>query len=105
MPKAPGDGGQEALRAGLPSSPSLDSRIGPYRRTAAIGFGGMGEVWEGWDERLDRPVALKRIRLDSAGDPVRRERFRREARAVARLSHPAIVQVFDIVESGGGEWI
>src|SRR3954471_20524302 len=64
----------------------------------------MGAVWRAWDERLERWVALKQIRADAA---LRhgRERFRREARAAARLNHPSIVQVYDIVEGGDGDWI
>lgn len=64
----------------------------------------MGSVFLGFDERLDRPVALKRIRA-SADHPRLRERFRREARAVARLRHTSIVQVYDIVETPEGDWI
>ena len=62
----------------------------------------MGAVWRAWDERLDRWVALKQIR---AGAVLRhgRERLRREARALARLSHPAIVHVYDILEGEDGE--
>jgi tetratricopeptide (TPR) repeat protein len=65
----------------------------------------MGEVYAGFDERLDRPVALKRIWSKREEDATARRRFQREARAVARLHHPAIVQVFDWVESGDGDWI
>jgi serine/threonine-protein kinase len=65
----------------------------------------MGEVYAGFDERLDRPVALKRIWSGREGDATARKRFQREARAVARLHHPAIVQVFDWVESADGDWI
>jgi serine/threonine protein kinase len=65
----------------------------------------MGEVYAGFDERLDRPVALKRIWSGREEDANARKRFQREARAVARLHHPAIVQVFDWVESGDGDWI
>jgi Flp pilus assembly protein TadD len=71
-------------------------RVGPYLLRRRIGAGGMGEVWEGWDERLRRPVAIKR--LDRDGDPVSRERLLREARTVAALSHPGIVAIHDIVE-------
>jgi serine/threonine-protein kinase len=71
-------------------------RVGPYLLRHRIGAGGMGEVWEGWDERLRRPVAIKR--LDRDGDPVSRERLLREARTVAALSHPGIVAIHDIVE-------
>jgi serine/threonine-protein kinase len=65
----------------------------------------MGEVYAGFDERLDRPVALKRIRADPEEGGTARLRFQREARSVARLHHPAIVQVYDWVESGDGGWI
>ena len=78
-------------------------RIGPYRLEARLGAGGMGEVWRAWDERLKRRVALKRIQADS--DPSLRARFRREAEAGARLSHPSIVQVYDILEDTAGDWL
>jgi len=79
----------------------LPERIGPYRIKGRLGAGGMGEVFRGWDERLRRPVAIKRVRLGTASAE-RRERFRREARAAARLSHPAIVQVHELIR--GDEW-
>lgn len=78
--------------------------IGPYRVVRRLGAGGMGEVYEGYDDRLDRPVALKCIRREADG-LASRARFRREARAVARLSHPSIVQVHDWVETEDGDWI
>ena len=64
----------------------------------------MGAVWRARDERLDRWVALKQIRADAT---LRhgRERLRREARAVARLNHPSIVHVYDILEGTDGDWI
>jgi serine/threonine protein kinase/tetratricopeptide (TPR) repeat protein len=64
----------------------------------------MGEVWRAWDERLERWVALKQIRADVT---LRhgRERLWREARAAARLNHPSIVHVYDIVEGEDGDWI
>jgi eukaryotic-like serine/threonine-protein kinase len=61
----------------------------------------MGEVFLAYDDRLERPVAIKQVRRDAALDPLLRERLRREARAAARLSHPQIVQVYDILESAG----
>jgi serine/threonine protein kinase len=64
----------------------------------------MGAVWCAWDERLERWVALKQIRADQALSHAR-ERLRREARAVARLNHPAIVHVYDILEGEDGDWI
>jgi serine/threonine-protein kinase len=80
-------------------------RIGPYRIEGKLGAGGMGEVYKAYDERLDRWVALKRISPHRRADAVQRERLRREARASARLSHPAIVQVFDLLQADGADWI
>ena len=58
----------------------------------------MGEVFLAYDDRLDRLVAIKRMRPEALRDPSRRERLRREARAAARLSHPNVVQVYDLEE-------
>ncbi|HEY0553130.1 MAG TPA: protein kinase, partial [Thermoanaerobaculia bacterium] len=80
-------------------------QIGPYRILQRIGVGGMGEVFLAYDSRLDRRVAIKRIRPGPAVTAVSRERFRREARLAARLSHSAIVQVYDILEEEGNEYI
>jgi tetratricopeptide (TPR) repeat protein/predicted Ser/Thr protein kinase len=71
--------------------------IGPYQVLKPLGTGGMGEVLLAYDERLDRKVAIKRIRLDTNATPERRERFRREARMAAKLNHPAIVQIYDVL--------
>ena len=79
----------------------IAGRIGPYQILERIGVGGMGEVFLAYDSRLDRRVAIKRIRPGSEVTPVSRERFRREARLAARLSHSAIVQVYDILEEEG----
>ncbi|HEY4562262.1 MAG TPA: serine/threonine-protein kinase, partial [Thermoanaerobaculia bacterium] len=79
-------------------------RIGPYQILKRIGAGGMGEVFLAYDSRLDRMVAIKRIRPGPV-TPVSRERFRREARLAARLSHSAIVQVYDILEEEESEHI
>jgi len=62
----------------------------------------MGEVFLAYDDRLDRLVAVKRMRPDALRDPARRERLRREARAAARLSHPNVVQVYDLEEDEEG---
>lgn len=86
-------------------APPLPEHIGPYRVTGRLGRGGMGEVLRGHDDRLDRPVALKCIRPDARDPQKALQRFRREARAVARLSHPAIVQVHDWEESEGQSWL
>lgn len=82
-----------------------DEKIGPYRLIEPLGSGGMGTVWRAWDERLKRPVALKRILATAPEDAKLRERLRREAEAGARLNHPAIVHIYDILESEESDWI
>ncbi len=77
------------------------TRLGPYEIIAAIGAGGMGEVYRARDTRLDRDVALKILPESFAVDPDRRARFEREAKAVAALSHPNILAIFDVGDSEG----
>lgn len=74
---------------------------GRYRLDALLAEGGMGEVWRARDELLERDVAVKLLRSSLASDPVVAERFRREARAAASLSHPNMANVFDFVEEDG----
>jgi eukaryotic-like serine/threonine-protein kinase len=74
-------------------------RIGPYRIVRKLGEGGMGVVYAAEDERLQREVAIKTIRDSGSGDA--RERFMREARAAASLSHPNVCQIFDIGSDDG----
>ncbi|NGO12089.1 serine/threonine protein kinase [Streptomyces sp. HC44] len=79
-----------------------------YRLLEPIGQGGMGRVWRAADELLDRPVAVKELRLDAAGTEeleVRRERALREARASARIDHPNVVRVYDVAEEDDRLWI
>jgi eukaryotic-like serine/threonine-protein kinase len=78
--------------------------LGPYHFDRRLGAGGMGEVFLAYDRRLDRRVAIKRLRSD-LNSAKARERLRREARAAARLSHSAIVQVHDLIETDAGDWI
>lgn len=78
---------------------------GPYRIEERLGSGGMGEVYRAYDRRLDRWVALKIIRPEVSGGKKARERFRREARSAARLSHPTVLQIHDIIERDEGDGI
>ena len=82
---------------------------GRYRLLDQVGRGAMGIVWRGRDELLDRDVAIKQIVLApmaSATDArASYERTLREARTAARLSHPGVVTVFDVVEENGSPWI
>ena len=71
------------------------SRVGAYEVLGAIGAGGMGEVYRAHDTRLGRDVAIKVLPAAFLDDSDRRSRFEREARAVAAISHPNIVSVFD----------
>ena len=75
--------------------------MGRYRLGARVGSGGFGTVYAARDERLGRPVAVKAI----PGDGPAPERVQREARAVARLHHPAIVALFDAGEGGGCRYL
>jgi len=76
------------------------TRLGSYEILAAIGRGGMGEVYRAADSRLGRTLAIKVIPAEVAGDAVRRERFEREARAVASLNHPNICILHDVGREG-----
>ncbi|MEU5636579.1 serine/threonine-protein kinase [Streptomyces rishiriensis] len=81
---------------------------GRYRLVESIGQGGMGRVWRATDEVLDRPVAVKEMRIDGLGSEdtrTRRERTLREARATARIDHPHVVRVYDVVDEGERLWI
>ena len=72
------------------------TRLGPYEVVDLLGAGGMGSVYRARDTRLGRDVALKVVRADGAQGPERLRRFETEARAVARLSHPNVLSVFDV---------
>src|SRR5262245_66267373 len=81
----------------------LDSgkTLGPYQILNPIGAGGMGEVYKAKDARLNRTVAIKVLPQDVANDPERKQRFEREAQAIAALNHPNICVVYDVGEDAG----
>ncbi|MEW5900678.1 MAG: serine/threonine-protein kinase, partial [Acidobacteriota bacterium] len=76
-----------------------------YRIEKLLGAGGMGVVYLARDTRLERPVALKLLRPELVADAQRKNRFLREARAAAAVTHPAIAQVYDIDEADGSIFI
>src|SRR2546423_7277472 len=78
---------------------------GRYRLEARIGRGGMSTVYRAFDTVLERTVAIKLLHREIATDSDQLERFRREARAVAQLSHPHIVGVIDAGEEDGRPYI
>nr|WP_323874416.1 protein kinase [Streptomyces sp. 3212.3] len=81
---------------------------GRYRLVESIGQGGMGRVWRAADEMLDRQVAVKEIRMDGLDTEdvrTRRERTLREARATARIDHPNVVRIYDVVDESDRLWI
>jgi serine/threonine protein kinase len=75
-------------------------RLGPYEILGGLGAGGMGEVYRARDPRLGRDVALKVISTEAAPSAERLRRFEDEARAVASLSHPNVLAVFDVGTRG-----
>ncbi len=72
------------------------SRLGPYEILAPVGSGGMGDVYRARDPRLGRDVAIKVVSEAASADAERLRRFEQEARAVAALSHPNVLAIFDV---------
>jgi Tol biopolymer transport system component len=77
----------------MPANPG--ETFGPYEIVGPLGAGGMGEVYRARDSRLNRDVAIKILPQNFAIDPDRRARFEREAQAIASLSHPNVLAIFD----------
>src|SRR5438552_3480263 len=77
------------------------TRLGPFEILAPLGAGGMGEVYRARDKKLDRDVAIKVLPQSIAADPDTLARFEREAKAVAALSHPNILAIFDFGTQDG----
>ena len=79
--------------------------LGRYRLVSRLGAGGMGEVWKAHDANLDREVAIKVLSSGALGDSTSRERFRREAHVLSRLSHPGVATIFDFDAHDGVDFL
>jgi serine/threonine protein kinase/predicted Zn-dependent protease len=80
-------------------------KLGPYDIQSLLGTGGMGEVYRARDTRLDRTVAIKVLPAHLSSDPVRRQRFEREARAIAALQHSNICTLYDVGHQSGTDYL
>src|SRR5713226_61600 len=81
------------------------TRLGPYEILAPLGAGGMGEVYRARDTRLDRTVAIKILPAQFSVDPVRKQRFEREAKTISSLNHPHICTLHDIGSQDGVDFL
>src|SRR6267142_5305662 len=87
------------------SALSPGTRLGPYEIVSLLGAGGMGEVYRARDSRLQRDIAIKLLPDIAAADAERRERFTREALAVAALNHPYIVTIYSVEATGAAVFL
>ena len=83
----------------------VGARLGPYEIVAAIGAGGMGEVYRALDTRLDRTVAIKVLPSEFSADPDRLARFEREAKTIAGLNHPHVCGLHDVGKANGQHYL
>jgi Tol biopolymer transport system component len=81
------------------------TKLGPYEIEAPLGAGGMGEVYKARDTRLDRTVAVKILPAHLSSDPLLRQRFEREAKAVSSLNHPHICTLHDVGSQDGTDYL
>ncbi len=81
------------------------AHLGPYEITAPLGTGGMGEVYRARDTRLDRSVAIKILPAQFSSDPVRKQRFEREAKTISSLNHPHICVLHDVGSQDGVDYL
>jgi eukaryotic-like serine/threonine-protein kinase len=81
------------------------NRLGPYEIGAPLGAGGMGEVYRAHDSRLGREVAIKILPAQFSSDPVRKQRFEREAKTISSLNHPHICVLYDVGHQDGIDYL
>jgi serine/threonine-protein kinase len=87
------------------SQPLSERRVSHYRIGLSLGSGGMGDVYAGFDETLNRRVALKAIRAEHRLRADLKERFLREARILSALDHPNICRAYDYIEADDNDWL
>ncbi len=80
-------------------------KLGPYEIVVPLGAGGMGEVYRARDTRLDRTVAIKILPPQLSNDPVRKQRFEREAKTISSLNHPHICVLYDVGHQDGTDYL
>jgi WD40 repeat protein len=81
------------------------TKLGPYEVGVPLGAGGMGEVYRAKDTRLDRTVAIKVLPAQFSADPVRKQRFEREAKTISSLNHPHICVLYDVGHQDGIDYL
>src|SRR5215469_18865908 len=81
------------------------TKLGPYEVLEPLGAGGMGEVYRARDNRLDRTVAIKILPQQLSSDPVRKQRFEREAKTISGLNHPNICVLHDVGSQDGVDYL
>src|SRR5579864_4262957 len=81
------------------------TRLGPYEIGAVLGAGGMGEVYRAVDTRLERTVAIKILPAQLSSDPIRKQRFEREAKTISSLNHPHICTLHDVGSQDGVDYL
>jgi len=81
------------------------TKIGPYEIRSPLGAGGMGEVYRARDTRLERTVAIKILPAQFSSDPIRKQRFEREAKTISSLNHPHICTLHDIGHQDGVDYL
>ncbi len=96
---------RNALNVAPPPAPFAPRSLGDFQLVREIGGGGMGVVYEAIDTRLNRTVAIKRIKAGILADGEELEMFRKEARAAAALQHPNIVQLHEVGEQDGQPYL
>src|SRR5215468_2198543 len=84
---------------------ALGTKLGPYEIGVPLGAGGMGEVYRAKDTRLDRSVAIKILPAQFSADPVRKQRFEREAKTISSLNHPHICVLYDGGHQDGTDYL